>query len=63
MNSTLYIVSTPIGNMQDITFRAIEIFKNVDYIISEDTRETQKLLNFFEISKPQISYRDENQRY
>ena len=60
MNSTLYIVSTPIGNMQDITFRAMDIFKSVDYIISEDTRETQKLLNFFQISKPQISYRDEN---
>lgn len=60
MNSTLFIVSTPIGNMQDITFRAIEVIKNADYIISEDTRETQKLLNYFQISKNQISYRDEN---
>ena len=60
MNSTLYIVSTPIGNMQDITFRALDIIKNADYIISEDTRETQKLLNYFQISKNQISYRDEN---
>lgn len=60
MNSTLFIVSTPIGNMQDITFRAIDVIKNADYIISEDTRETQKLLNYFQISKNQISYRDEN---
>lgn len=60
MNSTLFIVSTPIGNMQDITFRALDIIKNADYIISEDTRETQKLLNYFQISKNQISYRDEN---
>lgn len=60
MNSTLYIIATPIGNMQDITFRALDILKNVEYIISEDTRETQKLLNFFGITKNQISYRDEN---
>jgi len=60
MIPTLYIVATPIGNMQDITIRALDILKSVDYIISEDTRETLKLLNFFQISKPQISYRDEN---
>lgn len=60
MKPILYIVATPIGNMQDITLRSLETLKTVDYIISEDTRETLKLLNFFNISKPQFSYRDEN---
>jgi len=60
MKPILYIVATPIGNMQDITLRSLETLKSVDYIISEDTRETLKLLNFFNISKPQFSYRDEN---
>lgn len=56
----LFIVSTPIGNMGDITLRAIETLKNVDLILSEDTRETSKLLQHFEIQKSQISYRDQN---
>jgi len=60
MKPILYIVATPIGNMQDITLRSLDTLKSVDYIISEDTRETLKLLNFFNISKPQFSYRDEN---
>ncbi len=56
----LYVISTPIGNLKDITFRAIEILKSVDYVLSEDTRETQKLFKIYEITKPQISYRDQN---
>ncbi|OGC73175.1 16S rRNA (cytidine(1402)-2'-O)-methyltransferase [candidate division WWE3 bacterium RIFOXYB2_FULL_43_9] len=56
----LYIVSTPIGNMADITLRAIEVLKGVDVILSEDTRETDKILKKYSFSKPQISYRDQN---
>ena len=59
-SGTLYIISGPIGNLQDITLRAIETLKNVDWILSEDTRETAKLLTQFNIQKPQLSYRDQN---
>ncbi len=54
--STFYIVSTPIGNLKDISFRAIEVLKEVDLILCEDTRRTLKLLNHYEISKPLLSY-------
>lgn len=56
----LYVVSTPIGNLADITLRALEVLKNVDLILSEDTRETDKILKTYQIECPQISYRDEN---
>ena len=57
---TLFIVATPIGNLSDITLRALETLKSVDFILSEDTRETDKVLKKYNISKPQLSYRDQN---
>ncbi|MFN6561623.1 MAG: 16S rRNA (cytidine(1402)-2'-O)-methyltransferase [Nostoc sp. ChiSLP01] len=57
---TLYVVGTPIGNLEDMTFRAVRILQNVDIIAAEDTRHTGKLLQHFEIKTPQVSYHEHN---
>ena len=61
MNGKLFLIATPIGNLGDITYRAVETLKNVDIIAAEDTRHSLKLLNYLEISKPMISYHRHNE--
>ena len=60
MAGTLYLCATPIGNLDDITFRVLETLKNVDIIAAEDTRNSIKLLNRFEIKTPMTSYHEFN---
>ncbi len=62
MSGTLYIVGTPVGNLQDITLRALDTLKTVDVIACEDTRQTAKLLARHEIRKPLVSLHDHNER-
>ncbi|HEY9620373.1 MAG TPA: 16S rRNA (cytidine(1402)-2'-O)-methyltransferase [Crinalium sp.] len=57
---TLYIVGTPIGNLEDMTFRAVQVLQQVDMIAAEDTRHTGKLLHHFQISTSQVSYHEHN---
>ncbi|THE11449.1 16S rRNA (cytidine(1402)-2'-O)-methyltransferase [Bacillus timonensis] len=59
---TLYLVPTPIGNLEDMTFRAIKIMKESAYIAAEDTRQTKKLCHYFEIETPVISYHEHNKK-
>lgn len=59
---TLYVIGTPIGNMEDITLRQLETFKNVDFICAEDTRVTLKLLSRYDIHKPLVSYHEHSGR-
>jgi 16S rRNA C1402 (ribose-2'-O) methylase RsmI len=62
MSGKLYIVPTPIGNLQDMTFRAVEVLKNVDIILAEDTRQTKKLTSYYQIDKPLWSHHKFNEQ-
>ena len=62
MTGTLFIVATPIGNLDDITFRAFEVLKNVDFVLAEDTRHSKKLLSHLDISKRIRAFHEHNER-
>ena len=62
MSGTLYVIATPIGNLEDITFRAVRILGEVDRIACEDTRQTRKLLDRYGIATPLVSYHEHNEQ-
>jgi 16S rRNA (cytidine1402-2'-O)-methyltransferase len=62
LSGTLYLVATPIGNLEDITFRAVRLLKEADLVACEDTRQTRKLLDHYGIAKPTVSYHEHNER-
>ncbi|MCD8356193.1 MAG: 16S rRNA (cytidine(1402)-2'-O)-methyltransferase [Clostridia bacterium] len=61
-SGTLYLVATPIGNLEDLTYRAVRILKEVDFVAAEDTRVSGKLLHYLEISRPLVSYHEHNKK-
>src|ERR1039457_4502511 len=61
MAGKLYLVATPIGNLEDITYRAVRVLREADLIACEDTRQTRKLLDHYEISKATVSYHEHNE--
>ena len=61
MMGILYIVATPIGNLEDLTLRALRVLREVDWIACEDTRQTRKLLDHFGVTKPMMSYYEHNE--
>ncbi len=62
MSGTLYVVATPIGNLEDITFRAVRVLREVDLVAAEDTRRTAGLLQHYSISTPTTSFHAHNER-
>lgn len=62
VGGTLYLVTTPIGNMSDMTYRAVKVLEEVDFIAAEDTRNSAKLLHYFEINKEMVSYHEHNKK-
>src|SRR5579872_721427 len=61
MTGTLYLVATPIGNLEDITYRAVRTLREVELVACEDTRHTRKLLDHYGIAKPAVSYHEHNE--